>query len=86
MSLIREEIEKEMRICECEIWKARADMARCEERANLFDDRKTMLFGFLQILDSEEKAAGKEVSEKSEPKTLLWKDFKQNKGCDGCPL
>lgn len=62
MGYIRDEVEKEMRICEHEIWKARTEIARCEERVNLFDDRKTMLFGFLQILDREEKDAGKEAS------------------------
>lgn len=55
MSDIRDEIKKEMCICEREIQKARTEIARCEERVNLFDDRKIMLFGFLQILDSEEK-------------------------------
>lgn len=63
MNSIREEIEKEKRICEREILKARTEIARCEERINQYDDRKTMLFGFLQILDNEEKAAGKEENE-----------------------
>lgn len=55
MKKIREEIEDEMSLCDREILKAKEEMIRLKERQNLFQDRKTMLYGFLQILDSEEK-------------------------------
>lgn len=54
MKKIREEIEDEMSLCEREILTAKEEMIRLKERQNLFQDRKTMLYGFLQIFDSEE--------------------------------
>lgn len=55
MSKIRDEIKDEMCLCDREIRKAREEIIRLQERLNLFDDRKTMLFGLLQIIDSDEK-------------------------------
>lgn len=57
MKTIREEIKEEMALCDREIRKSREEIIRLQERQNLFDDRKTMLYGFLQILDSEENEA-----------------------------
>lgn len=52
---IRDEISKEMSICDAEIRKAREEIIRLTERKLLFDDRKTMLYGLLQTLDREDK-------------------------------
>ena len=55
MNTIRDEISKEMSICDAEIRKAREEIIRLTERKVLFDDRKTMLYGLLQTLDREDK-------------------------------
>lgn len=55
MDNIRDEISKEMSICDAEIRKAREEIIRLTERKLLFDDRKTMLYGLLQTLDREDK-------------------------------
>lgn len=55
MDNIRDEISKEISICDAEIRKAREEIIRLTERKILFDDRKTMLYGLLQTLDREDK-------------------------------
>ena len=55
MSKIRDEIKDEMSLCDREIRKAREEIIRLQERLNLFGDRKTMLFGLLQIIEGDEK-------------------------------
>lgn len=47
---IRDEISKEMSICDAEIRKAREEIIRLTERQRLFEDRKTMLSFFVEIL------------------------------------
>lgn len=54
MKTIREEIDDEMALCDREILKSREEIIRLKERQDLFHDRKTMLFGLLQIIESEE--------------------------------
>ena len=44
MNNIKEEISKEIFICDAEIRKAREEIIRLTERKILFDDRKTMFF------------------------------------------
>lgn len=67
MSKIRDEIKDEMSICDREIRKAREEIIRWQERLNLFEDRKTMLFGLLQIIESDEKEDEKHDKAQSEP-------------------
>lgn len=67
MSKIRDEIKDEMCLCDREIRKAREEIIRLQERLNLFDDRKTMLFGLLQIIESDEKESEKHDKAQSEP-------------------
>lgn len=55
MGNIRDEISKEISICDAEIREAREEIIRLTERKILFDDRKTMLYGLLQTLDREDK-------------------------------
>lgn len=55
MDNIRDEISKEISICDAEIREAREEIIRLTERKILFDDRKTMLYGLLQTLDREDK-------------------------------
>ncbi len=55
MDNIRDEISKEMSICDAEIRKAREEIIRLTERKLPFDDRKTMLYGLLQTLDRGDK-------------------------------
>ena len=55
MNNIREEISKEIFICDAVIRKAREEIIRLTERKILFDDRKTMLRSLLDILDNEDK-------------------------------
>lgn len=52
---IKDEISKELSICDAEIRKAREEIIRLTERKVLFDDRKTMLYGLLQALDRDDK-------------------------------
>ena len=52
---IKDEISKEMSICDAEIRKAREEIIRLTERKVLFDDRKAMLYGLLQALDRDDK-------------------------------
>lgn len=55
MNNIKDEISKEMSICDAEIRKAREEIIRLTERKVLFDDRKAMLYGLLQALDRDDK-------------------------------
>lgn len=55
MNNIREEISKEISICDAEIRKAHEEIIRLTERKNLFVDRKTMLRSLLDTLDNEDK-------------------------------
>ena len=57
---IKEEISKEIFICDAEIRKAREEIIRLTERKILFDDRKTMLRSLLDILDNEDKVNNNE--------------------------
>lgn len=61
MKKICEEIEDEMSLCDREILKAKEEMIRLKERQNLFQDRKVMLYGFLQILYEQKEAVEQEV-------------------------
>lgn len=67
MSKIRDEIKDEMSLCDREMSKAREEIIRLEERLNLFGDRKTMLFGLLQIIESDEKEVEKQDESHSKP-------------------
>lgn len=60
MNNIKEEISKEIFICDAEIRKAREEIIRLTERKILFDDRKTMLRSLLDILDNEDKVNNNE--------------------------
>ncbi len=55
MDNIRDEISKEISICDAETRKAREEIIRLTKRKLLFDDRKTMLYGLLQTLDRGDK-------------------------------
>ncbi|MBP0983057.1 MAG: hypothetical protein J6A19_04960 [Oscillospiraceae bacterium] len=67
MSKIRDEIKDEMSLCDREIRKAREEIIRWQERSNLYGDRKTMLFGLLQIIESDEKEVEKQDESHSKP-------------------
>ena len=67
MSKIHDEIKDEMSLCDREIRKAREEIIRLQERLNLFDDRKTMLFGLLQVIESDENESEKNDKAQSEP-------------------
>ena len=55
MNKICEEIKKEMAHCDMEMQKAHEEMIRLQERLNLFSDRRSMLFGLLEIMNDDVK-------------------------------
>ena len=67
MNKIRDAIKEEMSLCDREMRKSREEIIRLQERLDLFGDRKTMLFGLLQIIESDEKESEKHDKAQSEP-------------------
>ena len=50
-------IEKEIAFCDSKLRQCDSEFIKITERRNCYDDRKTMLFGLLELIeeDSEEK-------------------------------